>query len=77
LPRSSNAPSSSSGVSICGRSPLRAAAAYLAGAAAGAVSPTPGGLGAVDAALTGVLIRLGAAGAAAATCERPSQDGFW
>jgi glycosyltransferase 2 family protein len=46
-------------------SPLRAAAAYLAGAAAGAVSPTPGGLGAVDAALTGVLIRLGVTGGTA------------
>jgi uncharacterized membrane protein YbhN (UPF0104 family) len=46
-------------------SPLRAAAAYLAGAAAGAVSPTPGGLGAVDAALTGGLIRLGVPGATA------------
>lgn len=46
-------------------SPLRAAAAYLAGAAAGAVSPTPGGLGAVDAALTGALIRLGVTGATA------------
>jgi glycosyltransferase 2 family protein len=38
--------------------PLEVAVAYLAGAAVGAASPTPGGLGAVDAALTGALIRF-------------------
>jgi undecaprenyl-diphosphatase len=35
-----------------------AAVAYLAGSAVGAASPTPGGLGALDAALTGILIHF-------------------
>jgi uncharacterized membrane protein YbhN (UPF0104 family) len=34
------------------------AVAYLAGSAIGAASPTPGGLGAIEAALTGILIRF-------------------
>jgi glycosyltransferase 2 family protein len=37
---------------------LDVAAAYLAGAAIGAISPTPSGLGAIEAALVGALIRL-------------------
>jgi undecaprenyl-diphosphatase len=40
---------------------LTVAAAYLAGAAIGSASPTPGGLGAVEAALVAGLTRLGVA----------------
>ena len=40
---------------------LTVAAAYLAGSAIGAASPTPGGLGAVEAALVAGLTRLGVA----------------
>lgn len=41
------------------------AGAYLAGATVGAASPTPGGLGAIEAALVGALVRFGVTGAAA------------
>jgi uncharacterized protein (TIRG00374 family) len=41
------------------------AVAYLAGSAIGAASPTPGGLGAVEAALTGILIRFNVPGGSA------------
>jgi undecaprenyl-diphosphatase len=44
---------------------LYVAAAYLAGAAIGAASPTPGGLGAVEAALVAALTRLDVPGGAA------------
>jgi undecaprenyl-diphosphatase len=41
------------------------AAAYLAGASVGAASPTPGGLGAVEAALVGALVRFSVLGGTA------------
>jgi undecaprenyl-diphosphatase len=41
---------------------VQAAAAYLAGASAGAISPTPGGLGAVEATLVATLARFGVPG---------------
>ena len=41
---------------------LDVAAAYLAGAAIGAASPTPGGLGAIEAALVAALLHFGVPG---------------
>lgn len=44
---------------------VQVAGAYLAGASVGAISPTPGGLGAVEATLVGTLARFGVPGGTA------------
>lgn len=50
---------------------LDVAAAYLAGAAIGAASPTPGGLGAIEAALVAALIHFGVpSGRPSPVCSR-------